>query len=145
LHRLTGLEREKLESEIKELINQIQGYLSLLASRPLLLDLIKKLTEVKARFADPRRTTLEDGEMVRDDESLIQREDMVVTFSLNGYIKRVPLSAYRAQKRGGRGKSGMTTREEDSVSQVFVASTHTPLLFFLLWARPISLRSMSSL
>lgn len=131
LHRLTGLEREKLVEELNSLIEQIQGYLALLGSRRLLLDLMKKeLQEVKENFADPRRTAIEANEAIQDDEALIQREDMVVTFSLKGYIKRVPLDSYRSQRRGGRGKSAMATRDEDVLSQVFVASTHTPLLFF---------------
>ena len=131
LQRLTGLERTKLSDECASLIEQIQGYLVLLTQRPKLLELIKdELREVHTKFADPRRTVIEDGAHTQDLEDLIQREEMVVTFSMRGYIKRVPLASYRSQKRGGRGKSAMATREEDVLSQVFVASTHTPLLFF---------------
>ncbi len=131
LHRLTGLERTKLMEECDTLAEQIRTYLELLNSRPKMLDLIKaELLEVKEKFADPRRTSIEDATGLTDVGDLIQREDMVVTFSLKGYIKRVPLASYRSQRRGGRGKSAMSTREEDMLSEVFVASTHTPLLFF---------------
>jgi DNA gyrase subunit A len=131
LQRLTGLERTKLEDELKALAQEIDGLLALLASRDKLLTLMKtELLDVKRVYGTPRRTTLVAAEDNQDLEDLIQREDMVVTFSVKGYIKRVPLDTYREQKRGGRGRSGMSTREEDVVSQVFVASTHTPLLFF---------------
>ena len=89
-----------------------------------------ELLAIKTQFANPRRTTIEDVEFEADIEALIQREDMVVTVSHAGYIKRVPLSTYRAQRRGGRGRAGMAIREEDFLSQVFVASTHAPVLFF---------------
>ena len=131
LHRLTGLERSKLQDEMQGLLEQIKGFLELLASRPKMLELIKtELLEVRGKYADPRRTAIEELSGSQDMEDLIQREDMVVTFSHKGYIKRVALNAYRSQRRGGRGKSAMATREEDVVSQVFVANTHTPLLFF---------------
>lgn len=131
LQRLTGLERQKLIDEFEALMRDIQRYLELLNCRPKLLELMKEeLLEVKGKFGDPRRTLIEDHFGTAEMEDLIQREDMVVTFSLRGYIKRVPLASYRSQKRGGRGKSAQTTREEDVLSQVFVASTHTPLLFF---------------
>ena len=131
LQRLTGLERTKLEDELKALAREIGDLLALLGSRDKLLSLMKKeLLDVKQAYATPRRTTLVVEEDNQDLEDLIQREDMVVTFSVKGYIKRVSLDAYREQKRGGRGRSGMSTREEDVVSEVFVTSTHTPLLFF---------------
>ena len=85
---------------------------------------------MKEQFATPRKTEIQDLEFEQDIEDLIQREDMVVTVTHAGYIKRVPVSAYRAQRRGGRGRAGMATREEDFVSRIFVANTHTPVLFF---------------
>ena len=88
------------------------------------------LLAIREEFADPRRTELIDAEFGVEDEDLIQREDMVVTVSHNGYIKRVPLSTYRAQRRGGKGRSGMSTRNEDFVTRLFIANTHTPILFF---------------
>ncbi len=141
LQRLTGLERKKLLEEFEGLMAQILRYLELLNSRPRLLELMKEeLLEVKTRFADPRRTRIEESCGLQGLEDLIQREEMVVTFSLKGYIKRVPLASYRSQKRGGRGKSAMATREEDVLSQVFVASTHTPLLFFSSTGKAFQLR-----
>ncbi len=131
LHRLTGLEREKIAEELEQLIEQIKEYLSVLGSREKLYEIIRtELVEMKERFATPRRTTIEDAEGTVDVEDLIQVEDMVITVSQNGYIKRVPLTAYRAQKRGGKGRSGMSTRAEDFVKEIFVADTHTPVLFF---------------
>lgn len=131
LHRLTGLEREKIAEELEQLIEQIKEYLSVLGSREKLYEIIRtELVEMKERFATPRRTTIEDAEGTVDVEDLIQVEDMVITVSQNGYIKRVPLTAYRAQKRGGKGRSGMSTREADFVKEIFVADTHTPVLFF---------------
>lgn len=131
LHRLTGLERDKIAADLQELADKIAGYLRILASRQLVLDILRdELIEMKDQFATPRRTLIEDGESSVDMEDLIQREDMVVTVSLNGYIKRVPLSTYRSQRRGGKGRSGMATRDEDIVSDVFVANTHSPVLFF---------------
>jgi DNA gyrase subunit A len=131
LHRLTGLEREKIAAELKEITDKISDYLAILGSRERVLTIMKdELKAVKAQFAGPRRTTLEDSASDQDIEDLIQREDMVITVSHTGYIKRVPLSTYRAQRRGGRGRSGMQTRDEDFVSQIFVANTHTPVLFF---------------
>jgi DNA gyrase subunit A len=131
LQRLTGLERKRLEEEYKALAEDIREYLALLSSRPKLLELIKtEFQEVKDKFADPRRTRILEEEANQSIEDLIEREDMIVTFSLKGYIKRVPLTAYRAQRRGGRGKAAMSTREEDVVFEGFTANTHTPLLFF---------------
>jgi DNA gyrase subunit A len=131
LHRLTGLEREKIAGELTELTDRIAWYLKLLANRPLLLDVLRgELVEMKEKYGTPRRTTLMEVEFEADIEDLIQREDMVVTVSHSGYIKRVPLSTYRAQKRGGKGRAGMNMKAEDTVSDLFIASTHTPMLFF---------------
>jgi DNA gyrase subunit A len=131
LQRLTALERDRIASELAELAAEIAGYLEVLASRARLMAIVRdELRAFKERFADPRRTEIRDEEVAQDLEDLIQREDMVITVSHHGYVKRVPLSTYRAQRRGGKGRAGMTTREEDFVSQVFVASTHAPVLFF---------------
>ncbi|MBT5264152.1 MAG: DNA gyrase subunit A [Rhodospirillaceae bacterium] len=131
LQRLTGMERSKLIEETEDLASKIKGYLEILQSRPRLMEILREeLVASRDAWADDRRTVLEDAEFEHDIEDLIQREDMVVTVSHNGYIKRVPLSTYRAQRRGGKGRSGMSTREEDVVSRLFVANTHTPILFF---------------
>src|SRR5262249_53285286 len=101
------------------------------SSRARIVDIIKEeLADIKAQFATPRLTEIVEMEGEVEDEDLIQREDVVVTVSHRGYIKRVPLSTYRAQRRGGKGRAGMATREEDVVTQIFIASTHTPVLFF---------------
>jgi DNA gyrase subunit A len=131
LQRLTGLEREKISDELQELVTEIAGHLDILRSRSRLIEVLRgELLTIKAQFANPRRTAIEEVEFEADIEALIQREDMVVTVSHAGYIKRVPLSTYRAQRRGGRGRAGMAIREEDFLSQVFVASTLAPVLFF---------------
>jgi len=131
LHRLTGLERDKIGDDLKALGEQIEEYLAILASREKLYGLLRdELIAMREQFADERRTVIEESEFEHDIEDLIQREDMVVTVTNAGYMKRVPLSTYRAQKRGGKGRSGMATRDEDFVSQVFVVNTHTPVLFF---------------
>ena len=131
LHRLTGLERQKIAEELEEVAARIRGYLEILGSREKLLAVIRaELQSVRDRFADARRSTFTDDEIDPDEEDLIQREDMVVTVSQGGNIRRVQLSTYRAQKRGGKGRAGMSTRYEDAVSQVIIAHTHTPLLFF---------------
>lgn len=131
LNRLTGLERDKIHSEVGELAALIKGFLSTLASREKIYAIIREELEVvKAQVSSERLTTIDNAEFEQDMEDLIPRETMVVTVSNNGYIKRVPLSTYRAQNRGGKGRSGMSTREEDQVSQLFVACTHSPLLFF---------------
>ncbi len=131
LHRLTGLEREKIAADLRELTTEITDLIDILGSRKRIYDIMKtELLDVKERFGDKRRTTLEEGELDQDIEDLIQPEDMVVTVTHAGYIKRVPLSTYRAQRRGGRGRAGMATRDEDFLSQVFVVNTHTPVLFF---------------
>ena len=131
LQRLTGLERDKIHEELVEIGADIKEYLSILSSREKLYGIMRdELVAVKDEYATPRLTQIEDIEYNQDIESLIQREEMVVTVTEEGYIKRVPLSAYKAQKRGGKGKSGMTTKDEDFVTRLFVASTHTPVLFF---------------
>src|SRR5258708_1407779 len=131
LQRLTGLERDKIAEELAEVARMITGYLELLADRDKLFALMRtELLEIKEKFATPRRTEILDNEFEQDIEDLIQREDMVVTVTHGGYVKRVPVSAYRAQRRGGKGRAGMATREDDFVSSLFVANTHTPILFF---------------
>jgi DNA gyrase subunit A len=131
LQRLTALGREEVAEELEKLAKEISDYLEILRSRARVLTIIKdELTAIKAEFATPRRTEIVDNEGEVEDEDLIQREDMVVTVSHTGYVKRVPLSAYRAQRRGGKGRAGMQTREEDFVTKLFIANTHTPILFF---------------
>ncbi len=131
LHRLTGLERNKIAEELKEVVDQISRHLDILSSRDLLLKILRdELMKIRTTFGNDRRTTIEEIEYEQDDEDLIKSEDMVVTVSHSGYVKRVPLSTYRAQRRGGKGRAGMSTREEDFVSQIFVVNTHTPVLFF---------------
>ncbi|MBX9710145.1 MAG: DNA gyrase subunit A [Xanthobacteraceae bacterium] len=131
LQRLTALGREEISEELEKLAVEIADYLEILRSRARIQSIIKdELLAVKSEFAAPRRTVIIDQEGEVEDEDLIQREDMVVTVSHAGYVKRVPLSAYRAQKRGGKGRAGMQTREEDFVARLFIASTHTPVLFF---------------
>jgi DNA gyrase subunit A len=141
LQRLTGLERDKIAGELDDIVKEVKGYLEILGSRIRLLDVLREeFQAVKQQFATPRKTVIEDLEFEADIEELIQREDMVVTVSHAGYIKRVPLSTYRAQRRGGRGRSGMAVREEDFVSQVFVASTHAWVLFFTSTGRVYKLK-----
>ncbi|HJU17300.1 MAG TPA: DNA gyrase subunit A [Stellaceae bacterium] len=131
LQRLTGLERDKIAEELEGLADEIRSYLEILRSRARLVEVLRgELLAIREQFATPRRTAIEEVEFEADIEALIQREAMVVTVSHSGYIKRVPLSTYRAQRRGGRGRAGMAIREEDFVSEVFVASTHAPVLFF---------------
>src|SRR5258705_13009465 len=131
LQRLTALGRDEIGEDLKKLADQIKDYLEILSSRRRIIEIItKELSDIKAEFAVPRRTEIVDIEGEVEDEDLIQREDCVVTVSHRGYIKRVPLSTYRAQRRGGKGRAGMATREEDVVTQIFIASTHTPVLFF---------------
>jgi DNA gyrase subunit A len=131
LQRLTALGREEISEELDKLALEIADYLDILRSRARIQSIVRdELNAVKSEFATPRRTVIIEQEGEVEDEDLIQREDMVVTVSHAGYVKRVPLSAYRSQRRGGKGRSGMQTREEDFVSRLFVASTHTPVLFF---------------
>ncbi|MBR1120823.1 DNA gyrase subunit A [Bradyrhizobium lablabi] len=131
LQRLTALGRDEIAEELEKLKVEIADYLDILRSRARVQAIVKtELAEIKAEFATPRKTVIIEQEGEVEDEDLIQREDMVVTVSHAGYVKRVPLSAYRAQRRGGKGRAGMQTRDEDFVSRLFVASTHTPVLFF---------------
>jgi DNA gyrase subunit A len=131
LQRLTALGRDEIKAELDKLAGEIADYLEILRSRARIQAIVKdELRAVREKFATPRRTVILDQEGEVDEEDLIHREDMVVTVSHLGYVKRVPLSTYRAQRRGGKGRSGMQTREEDFVSRLFVASTHTPVLFF---------------
>ncbi|MGB6540329.1 MAG: DNA gyrase subunit A [Xanthobacteraceae bacterium] len=131
LQRLTALGRDEIKTELDKLAGEIAEYLDILRSRARIQTIVKdELAAIKRDFATPRRTLILDQEGEMEDEDLIQREDMVVTVSHAGYVKRVPLSTYRAQRRGGKGRAGMQTREEDFVTRLFVASTHTPVLFF---------------
>jgi DNA gyrase subunit A len=131
LQRLTALGREEIAGELETIAAEIRDYLDILTSRPRILGIIRgELEAVRDQFATPRRTEIVEYDGDIDDEDLIQREEMVVTVSHAGYVKRVPLSTYRAQRRGGKGRSGMTTREEDFVTRLFVASTHAPVLLF---------------
>ena len=131
LQRLTALGRDEISDELHKLGDEIRDYLDILSSRERVLTIVKdELGAVKDEFATPRRTEIADSGFDVDDEDLIAREEMVVTVSHSGYIKRVPLDTYRAQRRGGKGRSGMSTRDEDFVTRLFVANTHTPILFF---------------
>ncbi|HEX7776869.1 MAG TPA: DNA gyrase subunit A [Parvibaculum sp.] len=131
LQRLTALGRDEIADELTELGKKIADYLDILRSRERVLTIIRtELAGIKDEFATPRKTEIVEAEGEFEDEDLIQREDMVVTVSHQGYIKRVPLSTYRAQRRGGRGRAGMATKDEDFVTRLFVANTHTPILFF---------------
>jgi DNA gyrase subunit A len=131
LQRLTALGRDEIAEELNKIGVEIADYLDILGSRARIQQIVKdELTALRDEFGTPRRTEIADGGADMEDEDLIQREDMVVTVTHGGYIKRVPLSIYRAQARGGKGRSGMATREEDFVTRLFVANTHTPVLFF---------------
>jgi DNA gyrase subunit A len=131
LARLTGLEMNKINDELNNLAKEINEYLAILADRQKLLTVVKdELIKVKNDFATPRRSTIEESEYEVDIEDLIPKEDMVVVATMNGYIKRVALSAYRSQKRGGKGRSAMDVRDEDFATDIFATNTHTPILFF---------------
>ena len=131
LQRLTGMERDKIIADLKVLTDEIKYYLDVLASREMLLDiLVEELRVIKNKFATPRKTIISDIEYSKDIEELIAKEDMIITVTNTGYIKRVPLSTYNSQRRGGKGRKGMATNNEDIVSDVFVSSTHQPVLFF---------------
>jgi DNA gyrase subunit A len=131
LARLTGLGREEIMNEARELAASIQAYLDLLGSREAIMAVVRaELAEVREAFAVPRRTAIVEGDSDVEDEDLIVREDMVITVTHGGYVKRTPLTTYRTQHRGGRGRSGMSTKEEDAVTRVFSASTHASMLFF---------------
>ena len=131
LSRLTALGRDEIGDELDGLGKEIADYLDILRSRERVLQIVRdELNAIKEEFSTPRLTTIDDAAGDFEDEDLIAREDMVVTVTHGGYIKRVPLNAYRAQKRGGKGRSGMATRDEDFVTRLFVTNTHTPVLFF---------------
>lgn len=131
LQRLTGLEREKIENEYNELIQKIAEYREILANEHLVLNIIsEELNELKERFADDRRTEITVGEESILDEDLIPREDVIITVTHTGYIKRLPVTTYRSQKRGGRGVVGMDTKDEDFVEHLFITNSHHHLLFF---------------
>ena len=131
LQRLTAMEKDKLEADLTELSKEITKYIDILSSREKLLSILKsELLKVREDYATPRLTEIIQSDFEYDMEDLIQKEDMVVTVTLSGYIKRVPLATYRAQKRGGKGRSGLSMRDEDILTQLFVGNTHTPMLFF---------------
>ena len=131
LQRLTALGRDEIGDELNKIGEEIKDYLDILSSRLRIMTIVKdELIAIRDEFGTPRRSEIMEGGPDMDDEDLIAREDMVVTVSHLGYIKRVPLTTYRAQRRGGKGRSGMATRDEDFVTRLFVANTHTPVLFF---------------
>ena len=131
LQRLTALGRDEIGDELKALAEKIEDYLDILRNRDRVLTIIKdELAAVREEFATPRRTEIVDAEGEVEDEDLIAKEEMVVTVTHSGYVKRTALSTYRAQRRGGKGRAGMKFKDEDFVSQLFVGNTHTPLLFF---------------
>jgi DNA gyrase subunit A len=131
LARLTALGRDEIGDELSKIGAEISDYLDILSSRIRIQQIVKdEMAAVRDEFGTPRRSEIIEGGPDMDDEDLIAREDMVVTVSHLGYIKRVPLTTYRAQRRGGKGRSGMATRDEDFVNRLFVANTHTPVLFF---------------
>ncbi len=143
LHRLTSLERDDIRKDLEEIIIEIKNYLKILQSRSILLNVIKKeLNEIKNDYATPRKSEIIDKEYEEiDDLKYIQKEDIVITISNNGYIKRSLLENYRAQNRGGKGKTGMSTREEDFVKEIHLADTHTKLLVFSSLGKVYSLKS----
>jgi len=131
LSRLTGLGRDEIFGEAESLAEAIQGFLAILASREKVMAIVREeLVEVREAFAVPRRSEVVEGDADVEDEDLIAREEMVITVTHGGYVKRTPLSIYRTQHRGGKGRSGMATKEEDAVTRVFSANTHSPMLFF---------------
>ena len=131
LSRLTGLGRDEIFGEAQELAGAIQGHLTILSDRANVMAIVREeLVAVRDAFAVPRRSEIVDGDADVEDEDLIAREEMVITVTHGGYVKRTPLTTYRTQHRGGKGRSGMATKDEDAVTRVFSASTHTPMLFF---------------
>ena len=131
LHRLTALGRDEIAGELKELASSIEELLAILRNRARLYEVMREeFDAVEALATSPRRTQIAQSLDDIDDEDLIERQDMVVTVTMGGYIKRTPLDTFRAQRRGGKGRSGMATKEEDAVTELFVTSTHTPVLFF---------------
>ena len=131
LQRLTAMERGKIDEELAVLGEDIARYLHILATPSIRMQMIRdEMQQVREQYAVPRRSEIQDGEFESDIEALIQREEMIVTVTSGGYIKRVPLESYRAQRRGGKGRSGMSMKDEDVIEELFTASTHTPVLFF---------------
>jgi len=131
LHRLTALGRDEIGDELAELAARIEEYLAILADRVKLYQVMREeLEEIRATYATPRVSEIAPAWDGLDDEDLIERDDMVVTVTLDGYIKRTPLSTFRAQNRGGKGRAGMSTKDEDAIAEMFVTSTHNPVLFF---------------
>src|SRR5690606_35743036 len=131
LHRLTALGRDEIGDELKDLAVKIEEYLAILADRRRLYEVMREeLVEIREQYATPRISEIAPAWDGIEDEDLIERDEMVVTVTLDGYIKRTPLSVFRAQNRGGKGRAGMATKEEDAVSEMFVTSTHNPVLFF---------------
>lgn len=131
LSKLTGLESTKIDNEINEVAERIKEYLSILSDRKKLMNIIKdELLFINENFGEKRRSQIIQDNSDIDIEDLIPKEDMVIITTVNGYIKRIPLSNYKAQNRGGKGKSGITVHEEDLTSNIFIADTHTPVLFF---------------
>lgn len=141
LQKLTGIEKTKVSEELNALSEEIKGHIEILNSRDKLLAIMtKELLEIKESFAVPRRTVIEESELEYNIEDLIQKEDMVVTVTHKGYIKRVPLSTYRSQKRGGKGRSGLSMRDEDFTTDIFITNTHTPVLFFSSYGKVYKLK-----
>ena len=131
LQRLTGLERDKIEAEYAELLKKIAEFKAILADEQLVLQIInEELEDVKERFGDERRTELMASDEEIFDEDLIPREDVVISVTHSGYVKRLPVTTYRSQKRGGKGVIGMDTKDTDFVEHLFVSNTHHFLLFF---------------
>jgi DNA gyrase subunit A len=131
LQRLTGLERQKILDEYTEVLRQIAALKEILASdRRVMAIIVEELREVRKKYADPRRTRIVDQSVAMSVEDMIAEEDMVITYSHSGYIKRNPVTIYRAQHRGGKGRIGMRTKDEDFVEQLFIASTHAYILLF---------------
>jgi len=141
LQRLTGLERQKIEEEYREILAEITRLKEILASENLIFNIIKEeLLEIKKKYADPRKTTISSIAEEIDDEDLIDEENTVITLTHFGYIKRLPVDTYKSQKRGGRGISGLSTREEDFVEQLFITTTHHFILFFTTYGKVYRLK-----
>lgn len=130
LHRLTGLEREKIQKDLEELAEEIKGYLEILSSYSRLMEIIKEELEAVKSFATPRRTQIEEAADEFSEEDFIQKEDVTITLTNSGYIKRMPITSYRTQKRGGKGKVGINTKETDIVTDILITNSHADLLFF---------------
>ena len=142
LRRLTGLEREKLEEEYKELIEQINRFNEILSNERLVYEIIRdELLEIKERFGDSRRTRIMPSADEIDIEDMIEEEDVIITLTHHGYIKRMPQDTYKTQRRGGKGITGLTTRKEDFVKDLFITSTHDIILFFTNKGRAYSLKA----